>query len=100
MKKSKECFKQTVVLACFTCYECTFRKCEEDACFIKLARRDNYDETPTVSRGTFRIYAQSLYPSQERVRLLLTKPGSIKELGALAAWHEALQELGLENKEP
>jgi len=34
---------------------------------------------------------------QERVRLLLTKPGSIKEPGALAAWHEALQDLGLEN---
>ena len=47
-----------------------------------------------------RVYDQNLYPSQERVRLLLTKPGSIKEPGALAAWHEALQDLGLENKVP
>jgi len=53
-----------------------------------------------VRQATFRVYDQNLYPSQERVRLLLTKPGSIKELGALAAWHEALQDLGLEIREP
>ncbi|SRR6266702_1126445 len=53
-----------------------------------------------VRQATFRVYDQNLYPSQERVRRLLTKPGSIKEPGALAAWHEALQDLGLENKEP
>lgn len=53
-----------------------------------------------VRQATFRVYGQNLYPSQERVRLLLTKPGSIKELGALAAWHVALQDLGLENKDP
>lgn len=49
-----------------------------------------------VRQVTFRVHAQGLYPSQERVRLLLRKPGSIKEPGALAAWHNALQELGLE----
>jgi transcriptional regulator with XRE-family HTH domain len=53
-----------------------------------------------VRQATFRVYGQNQYPSQERVRLLLTKPGSIKEPGALAVWHEALQDLGLENKEP
>ena len=53
-----------------------------------------------VRQATFRVYGQNLYPSQERVRLLLTKPGSIKEPGALAAWHEALQDLGLESKRP
>jgi transcriptional regulator with XRE-family HTH domain len=53
-----------------------------------------------VRQATFKVYDQNLYPSQERVRLLLTKPGSIKEPGALAAWHEALQDLGLENKGP
>jgi len=49
-----------------------------------------------VQQTTFSVHDQELYPSQERVRLLLAKPGSIKEPGALAAWHEALQELGLE----
>lgn len=53
-----------------------------------------------VRQTTYRVYKQGLYPSQERVRLLLAKPGSIKEPGALAVWHEALAELGLESKEP
>jgi hypothetical protein len=49
-----------------------------------------------VRQTTYRVHEQELYPSQERVRLLLAKPGSIKEPGALAAWHGALQELGWE----
>ncbi len=53
-----------------------------------------------VRRTTYRVYKQGSYPSQERIRLLLAKPGSIKEPGALAVWHEALAELGLESKEP
>jgi transcriptional regulator with XRE-family HTH domain len=53
-----------------------------------------------VRQTTFRVYKQGLYPSQERVRLLLAKPGSIKEPGALAVWHEVLAELGLESKVP
>jgi transcriptional regulator with XRE-family HTH domain len=53
-----------------------------------------------VQRITHRVYKQGLYPSQERVRRLLTKPGSIKEPGALAVWHQALRELGVGNKEP
>ncbi len=52
-----------------------------------------------VRQTTYRVYKQGLYPSQERVRLLLAKPGSIKEPGALAVWHEALAELGLESRE-
>lgn len=53
-----------------------------------------------VRQTTYGIYKQGLYPSQERVRLLLAKPGSIKEPGALAVWHKTLAELGLENREP
>ena len=53
-----------------------------------------------VQQTTFSVHAQGLYPSQERVRLLLAKPGSIKEPGALATWHETLQELGLESNRP
>lgn len=53
-----------------------------------------------VRQTTYRVSKQGLYPSQERVRLLLATPGSIKEPGALAVWHEALAELGLENREP
>jgi hypothetical protein len=49
-----------------------------------------------VRQVTYRVHKQGLYPSQERVRLLLAKPGSIKEPGALAVWHETLAELGLE----
>jgi len=52
-----------------------------------------------VRQTTYGVYKQGLYPSQERVRLLLATPGSIKESGALAVWHEALAELGLESKE-
>jgi transcriptional regulator with XRE-family HTH domain len=50
-----------------------------------------------VQRVTCQVYEQGLYPSQERVRLLLTKPGSMKEAGALATWHATLKDLGIEN---
>ena len=53
-----------------------------------------------VRQVTYRVHKQGLYPSQERVRLLLAKPGSIKEPGALAVWHETLRELGLEGSAP
>jgi 2'-5' RNA ligase len=53
-----------------------------------------------VREVTINMHASGVYPSQERVRLLLAKPGSIKEFGALAVWHETLRELGLENKGP
>ncbi len=53
-----------------------------------------------VRQTTYRVYKQGLYPSQERVRLLLAKPGSIKEPGARAVWHETLAELGLEGSVP
>jgi hypothetical protein len=52
------------------------------------------DEVQQVTR---QVYNQGLYPSQERVRLLLTKPGSMKEAGALATWHATLKDLGVEN---
>jgi len=52
-----------------------------------------------VRQTTYRVYNQGFYPSQERVRLLLEKPGSIKEPGALFVWHETLAELGLEYRE-
>jgi hypothetical protein len=53
-----------------------------------------------VRETTFSVHAQELYPSQERVRLRLTKSGYIKEPGALAAWHGALQDLGFDNRKP
>jgi hypothetical protein len=53
-----------------------------------------------VRQTTYRVYRQGLYPSQERVRLLLAKPGSIKDPGALAAWRETLAELGLQSSVP
>ena len=49
-----------------------------------------------VRQATYRVYNQGLYPSQERVRLLLGKPGFIREPGAQAVWHETLVVLGLE----
>ena len=36
----------------------------------------------------------------ERVRLLLAKPGSIKDPGALAVWRETLAELGFQSSAP
>ena len=53
-----------------------------------------------VRQTTYRVYEQGLYPSQERVRLLLGKPVSIREPGALAVWHETLAELVLESGVP
>ena len=50
-----------------------------------------------VQQTTRQVYEQGVYPSQERVRLLLAKPGSMREAGALAAWHATLRELGIEN---
>lgn len=49
---------------------------------------------------TYCVHAQELYPSQERIRLRLTKPGSIREPGALSIWQAALQELGYDNRKP
>lgn len=51
-----------------------------------------------VRQATYSVYARGLYPSQERVRFLLAKPGSIREPGALAVWHETLAELGKKNR--
>jgi transcriptional regulator with XRE-family HTH domain len=53
-----------------------------------------------IRQTTFGVHGQELYPSQERVRLLLAKPGSIREPGALATWHETFRELGFENGGP
>jgi TniQ len=50
-----------------------------------------------VQQITRQVYEQGFYPSQERVRLLLTKPGSMKEAGALAMWHATLKDLGIKN---
>ena len=53
-----------------------------------------------VRQTTYQVHKEGLYPSQERVRLRLAKPGSIRELGALAVWHETLAELDLESTVP
>ena len=52
-----------------------------------------------VQKVTRQIFEQGFYPSQERVRLLLRKPGSMKETGALAMWHATLKDLGIERVE-
>lgn len=59
-------------------------------------RQKIFDE---VRQARYRIYEQGLYPSHESVRLLLAEPASMRELGALAIWHEMLKELGLEGEE-
>ena len=53
-----------------------------------------------VREAAYRVHKEGLYPSQERVRLRLAKPGSIREPGALAVWHQTLGELGLESSSP
>lgn len=40
------------------------------------------------------VDAQGLYPSANRVALLLSKPGFIRHPEAMATWHEALRDLG------
>jgi hypothetical protein len=54
--------------------------------------------SPHFHKGAYRVHKQGLYPGQERERLLLAKPESIREPGALAVWHETLRELGLESR--
>ena len=46
---------------------------------------------------TQQVYEDGLYPSHERIRTRLAKPGYMKAPGVLAVWHETLVELGLEN---
>jgi len=58
-------------------------------------RQKIFDE---VQQTTYRIHQQKLYPSHERVRLLLAEPAAMREPGALAIWHETLKEL--ESEEP
>lgn len=53
-----------------------------------------------VRQTTYKVHEQGLYPSHERVRLLLTEPALMREPGALAVWHETLKELGLGIEEP
>ncbi len=53
-----------------------------------------------IQQTTYKIHEQGLYPSHERVRLLLAEPASMREPGALAIWHETLKELRLEVEEP
>jgi hypothetical protein len=52
-----------------------------------------------VQQVTRQVYEKGLYPSQERVRLLLRKPGAMREAGALAMWHATLKDLGIEKVE-
>jgi len=49
-----------------------------------------------VRQATLEIHAQGVYPSQVRVRNLLSRPGSIRVPEALAMWHTTLKELGWE----
>ena len=49
-----------------------------------------------VRRAALKVYSEGLYPSQVRVRNLLTRPGTIRIPKALEAWRAILKELGLE----
>jgi TniQ len=49
-----------------------------------------------VRRAALKVHSEGLYPSQVRVRNLLTRPGTIRIPEALNAWHSALKELGWE----
>jgi len=71
-----------------SCYRAYRRKMREER------RRKILEEVREV---TIKVHASGVYPSQERVRLLLGKPGSIREPGALAVWHETLVALGPES---
>jgi hypothetical protein len=54
--------------------------------------------SPHFHKGAYRVCKQGLYPGQEGKRMLLAKPGSIREPGALAVWYETLRELRLESR--
>ncbi len=68
-----------------------FEKYRSDQC--EERKRQIVDE---VRQATLKVHFQDIYPSQVRVRNLLTKPGSIRIPEALATWHTTLKELGWE----
>jgi hypothetical protein len=49
-----------------------------------------------VRRAALKVHSEGLYPSQVRVRNLLTRPGVIRIPEALKAWRAILKELGWE----
>lgn len=49
-----------------------------------------------VRRAALKVHSEGLYPSQVRVRNLLTRPGIIRIPEALEAWRAILKELGWE----
>ncbi len=49
-----------------------------------------------IREAAFQIHAQNLYPSANRVALLLSAPGFIRHPDGIAAWHDALRDLGWE----
>jgi hypothetical protein len=49
-----------------------------------------------VRRAALKVHSEGLYPSQVRVRNLLTRPGAIRIPEALEAWRAILKELGWE----
>jgi len=49
-----------------------------------------------VRRAALKVHSEGLYPSQVRVRNLLTRPGTIRIPEALNAWRAVLKELGWE----
>jgi hypothetical protein len=49
-----------------------------------------------VRRAALKVHSEGLYPSQARVRNLLTRPWTIRIPEVLNAWHTILKELGWE----
>ena len=49
-----------------------------------------------VRWAALKVHSEGLYPSQVRVRSLLTRPGTIRIPEALHEWHAVLKELGWE----
>jgi hypothetical protein len=49
-----------------------------------------------VRRITLDLYAQGIYPSERRVKSLLSNPGIFRQQECRTTWHTILHELGLE----
>jgi len=69
--------------------------------YQKNKRSENMqDMINDIKRATYKVHAQGEYPRIARVSEFLRRPKTVRIPEVNAAWHQALQELGLEVKNP
>ena len=59
------------------------------------ARQKRQKLCDDIRRATFKLHAQGVYPSSNRVEQLLSKPACLRPPEVYRAWREALRDLDL-----